>query len=55
MSVGVGIDLFYEYMLKLYILFGNERYLEIFEEAYVAVEVYVWLVLWYVEVGMMIG
>ena len=54
-SVGAGIDSFYEYMLKSYILFGNERHLEIFEEAYAAVEAYVRLAPWYVEAGMMTG
>ena len=54
-SVGAGIDSFYEYMLKSYILFGNERHLEIFEEAYAAVEAHVRLAPWYVEAGMMTG
>ncbi len=54
-SVGAGIDSFYEYLLKSYMLFGNERHLEIFEEAYAAVEAHVRLAPWYVETGMMTG
>lgn len=54
-SVGAGVDSFYEYLLKSYMLFGNERHLEIFEEAYAAVEAHVRIAPWYVEAGMMTG
>lgn len=33
-STGAGIDSFFEYLLKGYILFGETEYLEIFNEAY---------------------
>ncbi|KAI8924474.1 glycoside hydrolase [Entophlyctis helioformis] len=33
-GIGAGIDSFYEYLLKAYILFGDEVYLSMFEEAY---------------------
>ena len=35
-SIGAGADSFYEYMLKSYLLFGNEEYLEMFAGLYVA-------------------
>ena len=54
-SVGAGVDSFYEYLLKSYMLFGSERHLEIFEEAYTAVEAHVRIAPWYVEAGMMTG
>lgn len=54
-SVGAGIDSFYEYLLKSYMLFGNERHLEIFEEAYIAIEAHVRVAPWYLESGMMTG
>ena len=54
-SVGAGIDSFYEYLLKSYMLFGNERHLEIFEEAYAAIEAHVRVAPWYLESGMMTG
>lgn len=37
-GIGAGIDSFYEYLLKSWIAFGNERYLEIFSEAYGAAQ-----------------
>jgi mannosidase alpha-like ER degradation enhancer 2 len=33
-GIGTSIDSFYEYLLKAYILFGDEEYLYIFQEAY---------------------
>jgi mannosidase alpha-like ER degradation enhancer 2 len=54
-SVGVGVDSFYEYLLKSYMLFGDERHLSIFEEAYAAVEANLRLSPWYVEAGMSTG
>ncbi|CAG8818617.1 12763_t:CDS:2, partial [Racocetra fulgida] len=36
-STGAGIDSFYEYLLKAYVLFGESEYLHIFNEAYSAV------------------
>ncbi|KAG0958748.1 hypothetical protein G6F32_000022 [Rhizopus arrhizus] len=40
-STGAGIDSVFEYMLKAYILFGEEEYLDMFEEAYRALMIYV--------------
>ncbi|CAO3624035.1 unnamed protein product [Cunninghamella blakesleeana] len=36
-STGAGIDSFFEYLLKAYILFGEKDYLEIFEQSYEAI------------------
>lgn len=33
-SIGAGIDSFYEYALKAYILFGDQDYLDVFETSY---------------------
>jgi len=35
-GIGAGSDSFYEYMLKAYILFGDEEYYTIFQRAYLA-------------------
>ncbi|BBG92416.1 Glycosyl hydrolase family 47 protein [Prunus dulcis] len=35
-GIGTSIDSFYEYLLKAYLLFGDEEYLFIFQEAYAA-------------------
>ncbi|RIB14018.1 Glycoside Hydrolase Family 47 protein [Gigaspora rosea] len=40
-STGAGIDSFYEYLLKAYVLFGESEYLHIFNEAYSAVLRYI--------------
>ncbi|XP_055353568.1 ER degradation-enhancing alpha-mannosidase-like protein 1 isoform X2 [Paramacrobiotus metropolitanus] len=37
-GVGAGMDSYYEYLLKAYILFGDEEYLKIFNEAYAAIK-----------------
>jgi mannosidase alpha-like ER degradation enhancer 1 len=37
-STGAGIDSFFEYLLKAYILFGEEDYLEMFETSYDAIK-----------------
>ena len=39
-SIGAG-DSFYEYLLKTYILFGDAKYLKMFEKAYEAVDTYI--------------
>jgi len=54
-SVGAGVDSFYEYLLKSYVLFGDERHLSIFEEAYAAVEANLRLAPWYIEAAMSTG
>lgn len=33
-GVGVGIDLYYEYLLKVYVLFGDDSFLERFNIYY---------------------
>ncbi|KAJ3273781.1 ER degradation-enhancing alpha-mannosidase-like protein 1 [Terramyces sp. JEL0728] len=33
-GIGAGVDSFYEYLFKAYVLFGNDEYLEIYNEAY---------------------
>ncbi|KAI9251188.1 glycoside hydrolase [Sporodiniella umbellata] len=40
-STGAGIDSVFEYMLKAYIMFGEDEYLKMFEEAYRALMIYV--------------
>ncbi|EYU33010.1 hypothetical protein ABFS82_07G040000 [Erythranthe guttata] len=51
-GIGTSIDSFYEYLLKAYLLFGDEEYLFIFQEAYRAAMVYLYNDPWYVEVNM---
>ncbi|XP_010542915.1 PREDICTED: alpha-mannosidase I MNS4 isoform X2 [Tarenaya hassleriana] len=51
-GIGTSIDSFYEYLLKAYILFGDEEYLYMFQEAYGAVMQYLHKDPWYVEVNM---
>lgn len=51
-GIGTSIDSFYEYLLKAYLLFGDEEYLFIFKEAYRAAMHYLFNDPWYVEVNM---
>ncbi|KAK4783034.1 hypothetical protein SAY86_007408 [Trapa natans] len=51
-GIGTSIDSFYEYLLKAYLLFGEEEYLFIFQEAYDAAMRYLFNDPWYVEVNM---
>ncbi|KAK7278392.1 hypothetical protein RJT34_23420 [Clitoria ternatea] len=51
-GIGTSIDSFYEYLLKAYLLFGDEEYLYIFQEAYAAAMHYLYHDPWYVEVNM---
>ncbi|XP_006403205.2 alpha-mannosidase I MNS4 [Eutrema salsugineum] len=51
-GIGTSIDSFYEYLLKAYILFGDEEYLYIFQEAYGSAMQYLHKDPWYVEVNM---
>ncbi|KAK4355844.1 hypothetical protein RND71_024815 [Anisodus tanguticus] len=51
-GIGTSIDSFYEYLLKAYLLFGDEEYLFIFQEAYKAAMKYLFNDPWYVEVNM---
>ena len=39
-GVGAGIDSFFEYLLKTYIMFGNHEDLEMFQQAYDAIKKY---------------
>jgi hypothetical protein len=39
-SIGAGVDSFYEYLLKTYILFGDSSFLKMFESAYTAVDMH---------------
>lgn len=54
-GVGTAIDSFYEYLLKAYVLFGEEEYLHVFERAYSAAERHLKREDWYVEVNMNSG
>ncbi|KAG5554569.1 hypothetical protein RHGRI_012209 [Rhododendron griersonianum] len=51
-GIGTSIDSFYEYLLKAYLLFGDEEFLFIFQEAYEAAMRYLYTDPWYVEVNM---
>ncbi|KAK1271906.1 putative alpha-mannosidase I MNS4 [Acorus gramineus] len=51
-GIGTSIDSFYEYLLKAYLLFGDEEYLFIFQEAYKAAMQYLYHDPWYLEVNM---
>ncbi|KAL9237769.1 hypothetical protein vseg_012278 [Gypsophila vaccaria] len=51
-GIGTSIDSFYEYLLKAFLLFGDEEYLFMFQEAYGAVMRYLFTDPWYVEVNM---
>jgi hypothetical protein len=52
-GVGSFVDSWYEYLLKAYILFGDERDLLMFTEAYVAALRHLKRGPWYVEVNML--
>lgn len=56
-EAGVGglIDSYYEYMLKGYILFGDERLLHMFESTYMAVQYHVYRRPWYFNSDMWSG
>ncbi|KAK8953108.1 putative alpha-mannosidase I MNS4 [Platanthera guangdongensis] len=51
-GIGTSIDSFYEYLLKAYLLFGDEEYLFMFQEAYKSAMHYLFHDPWYVEVNM---
>ncbi|CAG8444055.1 9668_t:CDS:10 [Ambispora leptoticha] len=40
-STGAGIDSFFEYLLKAYVLFGESEYLDVFSQAYSAILRYI--------------
>eukprot|EP00808_Paulinella_micropora_P000057 g64187.t1 len=54
-GIGAGIDSFYEYLLKAYVLFGNRKYLDMFMEGYAAANKYLRIEDWYVEADMHTG
>ncbi|KMZ61126.1 mannosyl-oligosaccharide 1,2-alpha-mannosidase, family GH47 [Zostera marina] len=54
-GIGTSIDSFYEYLLKAYLLFGDDEYLFMFREAYKAAMHYLYHDPWYVEVNMNSG
>jgi mannosidase alpha-like ER degradation enhancer 1 len=54
-GIGAGIDSFYEYLLKAYIMFGDEEMLEWFNAAYAAVQDHTLWGPWNVEVSMARG
>lgn len=45
----LGVDSFYEYLLKAHILFGKEDYWRMFHSSYVAVQKYFRHGPWYVK------
>jgi mannosidase alpha-like ER degradation enhancer 1 len=54
-GIGAGIDSFYEYLFKAYLLFGNSKFLTMFEAAYTASQKYLKAGDWYVEANMQTG
>jgi len=51
-GIGTSIDSFYEYLLKAYLLLGDDEYLYMFQEAYKSAMQYLYNDPWYVEVNM---
>ncbi|CAM6075785.1 unnamed protein product [Sphagnum tenellum] len=51
-GIGTSVDSFYEYLLKAYLLLGDEEYLFMFREAYKSVMDYLHNDPWYLEVNM---
>lgn len=54
-GIGAGIDSFYEYLFKAYVLFGNHRFLHMFESSYASVMEHLRLGPWYLEASMTSG
>ncbi|URE43657.1 alpha-mannosidase I [Musa troglodytarum] len=54
-GVGAGVDSFYEYLLKAYILFGNDEFWDMFHSSYLAVQKYFRHGPWYHEADMRTG
>lgn len=52
---GSGIDSFYEYLFKAYVLFGQRAYLDLYQRAAAAVRRYLKKGPWYVEADMHSG
>jgi ER degradation enhancer, mannosidase alpha-like 2 len=54
-GIGALIDSYYEYMIKAYILFGDERLVDMFWSSYVAVQKFIHLPPWYLNSEMFTG
>lgn len=54
-GIGAGIDSFYEYLLKAYILFGDEDLLDMFETSFEAAQMHTRWGEWNIEVSMQAG
>ncbi|XP_009113757.1 alpha-mannosidase I MNS5 [Brassica rapa] len=54
-GIGAGVDSFYEYLMKAYILFGKEDYWRMFRSAYLASQKYFRYGPWYHEANMWSG
>lgn len=54
-GIGAGVDSFYEYLYKAYILFGKEDYWRMFHTSYLAVQKYFRHGPWYHEADMRTG
>uniref|UniRef100_A0A7S4FFU4 alpha-1,2-Mannosidase n=1 Tax=Eutreptiella gymnastica TaxID=73025 RepID=A0A7S4FFU4_9EUGL len=54
-DIGASIDSLYEYLFKSYLLFGDDRYLRIFEDAYGGAERHLKRDNWYIKVDMHTG
>ncbi|XP_058115577.1 alpha-mannosidase I MNS5 isoform X2 [Magnolia sinica] len=54
-GIGAGVDSFYEYLIKAYILFGREEFWDMFHSAYLAVQKYFRHGPWYHEADMRTG
>ncbi|KAK9119612.1 hypothetical protein Scep_017705 [Stephania cephalantha] len=54
-GIGAGVDSFYEYLMKAYILFGRDEYWDMFQSAYIAVQKYFRHGPWYHEADMRTG
>ncbi|GAB2251648.1 hypothetical protein Droror1_Dr00004495 [Drosera rotundifolia] len=54
-GIGAGVDSFYEYLIKAYILFGKEEYWRMFHSAYIAAQKHLRHGPWYHEADMRTG
>ncbi|XP_072953276.1 alpha-mannosidase I MNS5 isoform X2 [Typha angustifolia] len=54
-GIGAGVDSFYEYLMKAYVLFGSDEYWDMFHSAYLAVQKYFRHGPWYHEADMRTG
>ncbi|OAY79160.1 putative alpha-mannosidase I MNS5 [Ananas comosus] len=54
-GIGAGVDSFYEYLMKAYILFGSDEFWDMFHSAYIAVQKYFRHGPWYHDADMRTG